>query len=364
VERHDPAGAASEQRAAEQPSPAPIPWVSLKDDELLQKRICDLGVRIAGSELEGRVAQLYEELAAHGLAFRPVCYLGDEWFSPAGSPAIAIPFYLAHPRLKALEMHQMLQVEGGTPEWCLQLLRHESGHAIDHAYRFSSRDDWHTVFGSPETEYTPETYQPRPYSKSFVRNLPNWYAQAHPDEDFAETFAVWLSFTPEQWREQYRGWKALEKLEFVHCLMEEAKNEAKSASLKKQRVRRIYEAGRLRKTLARYYTERRKLYAEDFPDFYDADLRVIFGSGEPNGESAAKVMRKNRRALVGSIVRWTGQHKYTVDMLVRKLIERCQELKLTIPPPLDRSRVFFDLAAYLAAMVTNHLHTGRFKRSV
>jgi Putative zinc-binding metallo-peptidase len=357
VERHDAPPGVPEPRP-EQSAPQPTPWPSLRDDELLQKRICDLGVRIPGSELEGRVAQLYEELGAHGLAFRPACYLGDEWFSPAGSPAIAIPFYLAHPRLKTLEMHQMLQVEGGTPEWCQQLLRHESGHAIDHAYRFSSRDDWHAVFGSPEAEYTPETYQPRPYSKGFVRNLPNWYAQAHPDEDFAETFAVWLSWTPDQWREQYRGWKALEKLEFVHCLMEEAKNPPP----KVQRVRRIYEAGRLRKTLARYYTERRKLYAEDFPDFYDADLRAIFGNEDPNGESAAKVMRQSRRALVTSIVRWTGQHKYTVDMLVRKLIERCQKLKLTIPP--QRERVSFELAAYLAAMVTNHLHTGRFKRSV
>jgi hypothetical protein len=97
--------------------------------------------------------------------------------------------------------------------------------------------------------------------------------------------------TPEQWREQYRGWKALDKLEFVHCLMEEGKN----TPPKVKRGRRIYEASRLRKTLARYYTERRKLYAEDFPDFYDADLRVIFGNGEPNGESAAKVMRRNRR---------------------------------------------------------------------
>ena len=343
----------------EQPIPPP-PWWALKDDELLQKRICDLGVQIPGSELESRIGQLYDELAAHGLAFRPVCYLGDEWFSPAGSPAIAIPFYLAHPRLKALEMHQMLQVEGGTPEWCLQLLRHESGHAIDHAYCFSSREDWRKTFGSPETEYAPETYQPRPYSKGFVRNLPNWYAQAHPDEDFAETFAVWLSFTPEQWREQYRGWKALEKLEFVQCLMEEARNTPPQV----KRARRIYEASRLRKTLARYYTERRKLYAEDFPDFYDADLRVIFGSGEPNGEPAAKVMRRNRPALVASIVHWTGQHKYTVDMLVRKLIHRCQELKLTIPPPLERASVSFELAAYLSAMVTNYLHTGRFKRSV
>jgi hypothetical protein len=355
VERSDPPPGAPDQ-----PATNPLAWVALKDDELLQKRICDLGVRIPGSELEGRVAQLYEELDAHGLSFRPACYLGDEWFSPAGSPTIAIPFYLAHPRLKTLEMHRMLQVEGGTPEWCQQLLRHESGHAIDHAYSFSSREDWRAVFGSPEAEYSPETYQPRPYSRGFVRHLPNWYAQAHPDEDFAETFAVWLSLTPQQWREQYRGWKAVDKLEFVQCLMEQARD----TPPKVKRGRRIYEASRLQKTLARYYTERRKLYAEDFPDFYDADLRVIFGNGEPNGESAAKVMRSSRSILVGSIVRWTGQHKYTVDMLVRKLIERCQALKLTIPPPLDRARVSFELAAYLAAMVTNHLHTGRFKRSV
>ena len=358
MERHDPAPAELEHQP--HPAPAPAPWWALKDDELLQKRISDLGVHIAGSELEGRVAQLYEELAAHGLVFRPACYLGDEWFSPDGIPQIAIPFYLAHPRLKTLELHQMLQVEGGTPEWCMQLLRHECGHAIDHAYQFSSRDDWRAIFGSPEAEYAPETYQPRPYSKSFVSNLPNWYAQAHPDEDFAETFAVWLASTPEKWREQYRGWKALDKLEFVNCLMEEAK----TIPVKVKRGRRIYDATRSKKTLARYYAERRKLYAEDFPDFYDADLRAIFGTGDPNGESAAKVMRRNRTRLVGSIVRWTGQHKYTVDMLVRKMIDRCQKLKLTFPPPAERARVSFDLAAYLSAMVTNHLHTGRFKRSV
>jgi len=347
VEGHEP------QEAPQAPA-----WVALKDDELLNWRICDLGVRIAGSELEGRVAQFHEELVKRGLAFRPVCYLGDEWFSPEGAPAIALPFYLAHPRLKTLELHQMLEVEGGTPDWCQQLLRHECGHAIDHAYRFSTREDWQALFGSPETEYQPETYQPRPYSKGFVRHLPNWYAQAHPDEDFAETFAVWLSMTPEEWREQYRGWKALEKLEFVHSLVEQAKG----SPPKVKRGRHISDATKLRKSLARYYAERRKLYAEDFPDFYDADLRVIFGSNEPDGESAARLMRKNRTALVGSIVRWTGQRKYTVDMLVRKLIQRCQQLGLTAPA--DGTRQSFELAAYLSAMVTNHLHTGRFKRSV
>ena len=163
-------------------------WVPLKDDELLALRICDLDVRIEGSELEGRISQFYQDLAARGVTLRPDCYLGDEWFSPAGVPSIAIPFYLAHARLKTLELHQMMEVEGGSADWCQMLLRHECGHAIDHAYRFSSRREWKAVFGSPDEEYAPETYRPRPYSKSFVRHLPNWYAQAHPEEDFSRVF--------------------------------------------------------------------------------------------------------------------------------------------------------------------------------
>jgi hypothetical protein len=129
-----------------------------------------------------------------------------------------------------------------------------------------------------------------------------------------------------------------------------------------KRGRRISEARKLKKTLDRYYAQRRKLYAEDFPDFYDADLRAIFRDGDPGAESAAKVMRRHRAALVESIVQWTGQRKYTVSMLVRKLILRCQALKLAAPK--DPARLYFELAAYLAALVTNHMYTGRFKRSV
>ena len=344
-----------EEPAAAQPDP---PWAAFKDEELLALRICDLGVRLEGSELEARVVQLYQELAARGVSLRPACYLGDEWFSPEGVPAIAVPFYLAHPRLRALELRQMLEVEGGAADSCLKLLRHECGHAIDHAYRFSSRPEWRQVFGSPEAEYTPETYRPRPYSRSFVRHLDNWYAQSHPDEDFAETFAVWLAGPSEEWRERYHGWKALEKLEYVDRLMQEVSGKPSVRA----RGRRISEARRLRKTLARHYAARRKLYAEDFPDFHDPDLLAIFGDGEPSPEFAARLMRRNRKPLVDSIVRWTGQRKYTVNMLVRRLILRCDQLRLHAPS--NSSRLSFDLAAYLAALVTNHLHTGRFKRRV
>jgi hypothetical protein len=343
---------------APHPLPAAPPWVAFKDDELLALRFCDLSLRIEGSELEPRIQQLYVELAARGVTLRPICYIGDEWFSPAGVPAISIPFYLAHSRLKSLELRQMMEVEGGTPEWCMMLLRHECGHAIDHAYQFSQRGDWRDVFGSPDADYSPETYTPRPYSRGFVRHLPNWYAQAHPDEDFAETFAVWLSTPIEELRERYRGWKALQKLEYVDALLRETTGIKPAV----RSGRRISEARRLRRTLARHYAARRKLYAEDFPDFYDADLRAIFRKGEPGSDSAVRAMRRHRAALIAAIVQWTGQRKYTVDILVHKLTLRCRELKLQAPR--DALALHMELAAYLSALVTNHLYTGRFKRSV
>ena len=345
-----------ELAAPSQPLP---PWATWRDEELLQLRICDLGVRIDGSELEPRVAQLHDELAARALGLRPACYLGDEWFTPSEQAVIAVPFYLAHPRLKALELRQVLEVEGGTPEECMRLLRHECGHAIDHAYRFSRRRRWRQLFGRPDNLPTPDIYRPRPYSKGFVRHLPNWYAQAHPDEDFAETFAVWLGAPAAAWRARYRGWKALEKLEYVDELM---RSVAGKRPPPLGRVRKIADASRMRKTLARYYAERRKLYAEHYADVYDADLRAIFESGEPSDESAAHFLRRNRKTMVPAIVRFTGEHKYTVDRLVRRLMLRAESLALRAPQ--NHSRLMMDLSAYLASLVTTHLHTGRFKRSV
>ena len=335
-----------------------LPWASFTDEQLLKLRICDLQVRIAGSELEPRIAQLFQELDSRNLPLKPQTYLGDEWFSPEGSPLIAIPFYLAHPRLKQLELHQMREVEGGTAEWCMQLLRHECGHAYDHAYGFSQHERWAEIFGSPELEYEPETYRPRPYSKSFVRHLPNWYAQAHPDEDFAETFAVWLTLSGEEWRRQYKGWKALEKLEYVEVLMQEVR----ASAPKIKNGRRLWDASRSRRTLQKYYAAKRKVYAEDFPDVYDADLRSIIESGEHGEESATHVMRRLQRPLSRAVVRWTGQHKYIVDMLVKRLITRTRELKL--PAPKDHNMLMIQLASYLSTLVTNHLYTGRFKRLV
>src|SRR5579864_4812095 len=170
---------------------APPAWSLYTDDQLLAVRMCDLGLTLEGSGLEQSIAQIRAELDARGLVFRPYFWLSDEWFTPDGVPGVAIPFYLAHPRLAKLELAQMLEVEGGDPESCQRILRHEAGHVIDNAYQLRRRPTRRRLFGTPDTPY-PEYYTPKPYSKSFVQHLDHWYAQSHPDEDFAETFAVWL----------------------------------------------------------------------------------------------------------------------------------------------------------------------------
>lgn len=336
--------------------PAP-PWAALHDDALLQLRIRDLDLYFEQTDLLPLVDQLYTELAALGLAsFRPPVYLGDEWFTPAGMPLIAVPFYLAHPRLKQLERRQLREVEGGTDDEFLRLLRHECGHAFDHAYRFSRRPKWRALFGRSDSDATPDVYRPRPYSRSFVRHLKNHYAQAHPDEDFAETFAVVVGTPEAEWRKRYRGWKALAKLEYVRELIAEAARR----KAPRRPITRIADARKLKKTLARYYTERRRTYAEDFPDFLDPDLRRIFG--DEGTESAARFLRRRRDPICTSVVGFTGAHKYTVDDLLRRLIVRCEALSLCVRR--DEPRTLLELGAYLSAMVTTHLHTGRYKRTV
>ena len=195
----------------------PADWPNLGDEELLDARLAELPLSIEGT-LASRIAQLREELDTRGLRFPLHFYLSDEWFTPDGATSIAIPFYLAHARLEKLEETQMFEVEGGEHEWCMRILRHEAGHAIDNAFRLRRRRQRRETFGSPSIPY-PEFYTPKPYSKSFVLHLDAWYAQSHPDEDFAETFAVWLTPSSE-WRGRYAGWPALKKLEYMDALMQ------------------------------------------------------------------------------------------------------------------------------------------------
>ena len=105
-------------------------------------------------------------------------YFSDEWFTPDGHASLAVPFYLAHPRLERLEESQMLEVEGGDYEWCMRILRHEAGHVIDNAYKLRLRRQRRALFGLSSEQY-PEFYDPKPYSK-IVRAAHRAVVRAEP----------------------------------------------------------------------------------------------------------------------------------------------------------------------------------------
>lgn len=331
----------------------------LSDADILKLRFKNIALSIKESEVESCIQQLYKELDAKGLNFRPQIFFGDEWFSPEGMNAISVPFYLANSRLKNLEKAMMLEVEGGDPEWFMKLLRHEAGHCFDHCYRFSKRKKWTQVFGSPNLEYHPETYRPQPYSKSYVKHLERWYAQAHPDEDFAETFAVWL--TPEiDWKKEYGRWPgALAKLKY----MDKLARESQKMKIVAEKGQPPSQVSRLTSTLEKYYHRRKKENADEYPDFYDSDLKKIFNgelSLSKREHSAKRFMHRQRKSIVATVAWATSERKFTIDGLVKRLIERCGKLELRLGK--SETQTMMEVASFLTSLVKNYLFTGKFKR--
>jgi hypothetical protein len=328
-------------------------WVEWPDDKLLDLRLCDLDLHVEGSELDGRVAELYRELDEHHIRFRPFFWLSDEWFTPDGVPGIAVPFYLAHPRLARLEQNQMLEVEGGTPEWCLRILRHETGHALDNAYNLRRRRRRQQLFGPSSQEY-PEHYTPRPYSKSFVLHLEPWYAQSHPDEDFAETFAVWLNPTS-LWRERYAEWPALKKLEYMDRLVAEIGPQEPTVTSR----RRVDPLSRLRKTLRRHYQQKRERYGVDHANVYDRELRRLFSDAPEykRNPSATRFLARVRKDVRRMVARWTGEYQYTIDQVLDDIIGRCRELKLRLVDSEEQTKL--DFTIMLTVQTVNYLHGGQ-----
>jgi hypothetical protein len=331
-----------------------VDWASLSDQDLLERRISTLGLGLEGTALEPLIKQLYDELSAKGLVFHPPCHIGDEWFVPIGIPAIFIPFFLANDRLRALERTMMLEVEGETPEWFMKLMRHEAAHAYSYAYQLQRKKRWQQTFGQTSNEETPSFYRPRPFSRRYVVHLEDWYAQSHPDEDFAETFAVWL--TPGlDWRQRYAGWRALRKLEYVDELMRSLAGKPPVHAPKY----RVADYDFLNVKLKTYYARKRKLNEDTYPNFYDADLRELFSA--PAGIKAGAYLRRRRRRLVNAVCQWTNEKKFGVNKLLVRLTERCDELGLHVLN--DDPQQDFRVTAFITTLVMNYLFTGKFKRT-
>ncbi len=324
-------------------------------ERLLRSRISELNLRIEGSEVEPLIGQLYNELARAGLEFKPPIYLTDEWGCPEGMPIIGVPFYLASPKLARIERELAENLE--TPDESMMYLRHEAGHAINYAYVLYEQEEWHQIFGPYSRPYR-ESYKPNPFSRDYVHHIAGWYAQKHPDEDFAETLAVWLD-PDSNWREVYAGGGACRKLEYVDRIMREIGRQTPRV----QPTMRDAPVEELTYTVQDYYASRREPRIE-VPRWFDGDLRQLFEAEDAGGRvSAEPFLRERRIDLINEVSYWTGVQTGVVRSLVDNLIDRVAALQLYVIES-DAQRYLLSFVAMLTTLALNYLHHDKFAPDV
>ena len=322
--------------------------------EILQKPICELGLKLEGSPLERFVQRLYRELDRKGLKkFRPGCYLTDEWGCPSGEPVIGIPFYLADRKLARLEK-DVNDLEDS--HQIMMYLRHEAGHAINYAYGLYKTPEWKRLFGPYRRRYR-DDYRPVAFSRSFVRHMEGWYAQKHPDEDFAETFAVWL--TPgSKWREKYKEWPAIEKLYYV----DRVAKEFGKADPVRPRGRKDITVDDMEMTVQQFYEAVLSQQPSPGELPLDTDLQDIFKMSrrQKNGaRPAADMLRENRKPLVDKLTYWTGVQRPLARKLVESIESRVSELGLRANAKREREYLT-EITVYATALAMNYIIRGKF----
>lgn len=322
-------------------------WARLPDERLLDVRLRDLGLRIEGTPVAAALRRLYGEMEVRGLSFRPHVWIAEEWFSPDGVPGIAIPFYLLHPRLRRLERRFMGEVEGGNETYLMRILRHEAGHAVDTAFRLRRRKGWRETFGSPSTPY-PRHYRPRPGSRRFVQHLDAWYAQSHPAEDFAETFAMWLK-PGSGWRREYADWPALRKLEYVSRTMAELRGRRPAVRARHQ----IEPLRDLRRTLREHFAAKVRHYGRTERDKVDGILRLLFSEERPGprAKRASAFLRLSAPRLRRRVAARLGASGYLVSAQLDRIVERARALRLYVSG--DRRRAFRRAERLLVVLTRN-----------
>jgi hypothetical protein len=323
---------------------------------LLEKRFSDLGLSLAGAPVEKQIQRLRRELERKGIrAWRPSFYLTDEWGCPFGQPIIGVPYYLADARVAELEK-QMNDLE--SPAETMMYLRHETGHAYNYAYRLYVTPEWRDLFGSFRRPYR-DHYRPKPFSKSYVRHIAGWYAQKHPDEDFAETFAVWL--TPgSRWRVRYRGWPALKKLLYVDATVRRLRDVEPA----RRRGQPDLTVDDMEFTLAEFYRQQTAANAAAVEVEMHADLPAIFRARRRRAgvRPAADLVLAHRELLTDKIEYWSGVRRAVIRGLLESMVRQCRELKLYASTDKE-PQYLVELAAYATTLAMNYLTRGRFEQT-
>ncbi len=324
--------------------------------ELLHTRVCDLGLKIEGSPLEPYTTRLNREFEAKGIDFRPAFYLTDCWGCPDRVPVIGIPFYLADKRLARIEEEQTGEIEDES--MAMMLLRHEAGHTVSYAYRLWKDPAWVEIFGPFSRPYR-EVFHPLPQSRDFVRHVHvsqygRTYAQKHPDEDFAETFAVWL--TPRSaWRRKYRFWPALKKLKYVDAMMRRIAHRKP----RKTSGKLLNPIEEMTMPLAEHYGQRAERFRAAAQGFVDDKLRTVFPRMIGNSAMAARdLLRKYHNDLLERLVRWSSLDANDAEAILVKLEDRAGALRLRFPQR-QADEKLLDMAAMATALAVEFAYCGR-----
>jgi putative zinc-binding metallo-peptidase len=326
----------------------------LESRELLSKRISSLGLKLEGSPVEASVHKLLKEIERKGIRrFQPGFYLTDEWGCPDGEPVIGIPFYLADPRLAQIEKQTNdLEAEREV----MMYLRHEAGHAINYAYRLFAAPDWRRLFGPFHRPYN-DHYRPVPFSRRFVRHIEGWYAQKHPDEDFAETFAVWL--TPRSnWRRSYKSWPALRKLRYVDRIMRDLRE--RDPIVAQGEVDLTVED--MNVTVEEFYKRSTRLNGVAVNVSLETDLAGFFrppGQRRKGIRPAWELIEEIRPLLTDKITYWTGVKRSVVRALVERMVRTSKDLNLYAECGREHQDAV-ELTAYGTTLAMNYLTRGKF----
>jgi hypothetical protein len=329
-----------------------------RESNLFGAPIRNLGLTITGTRLEPVIDEFRAELVQRGIKVMPRFHLSTEWGVPFGTVVIGIPFYLAQPDLTELHSEQVGHVEGFNRTDILRYLRHEMGHVINYAYKLYDLEAWVKLFGSINQPYR-EEYRPQPFSRRFVRHLPGWYAQKHPDEDWSETFAVWM--TPgRDWRADYAQLPtALAKLEFCARTMAGLGEPLVTAAELDEDVSGIHYS------LEQFY-QGLTADAESGAAGLDGDLRAIFDDLQEatNGSAvetlpAADLIRRHERQLMAAVFRWTGHFPEKTRSLVRGLARRAEALKQVYPRG-SEDEAIVGVTTLVASLAMNFVHRGAY----
>jgi hypothetical protein len=320
---------------------------------LLQARIKDLKLHLSGTVLERLIGQLYAELEAKGIGLKPECYLSDQWGCPSGVPVIGIPFYLADPHLHTIE--EALGAGAESERDIMMYLRHEAGHCFNYAWKLFETDEWRKVFGDYTKPYQ-DDYKPQPFSKKYVVHISGWYAQKHPDEDFAETFAVWL--TPgSDWEKRYKGWGALKKLQYVQAVVETQGLTPPALT----GVEHDLDVDEMEETVLDHYRERNLAEKVDLQlgEHLDLDLAHLFETPDASPTRADTLLRAEKQSLIAAVTQYSGVSRAVVRSVLDHLLERTSALNLTVHREKAHEYVT-KVTSLLTTLAMNFLYTNKF----